>query len=89
VVFNPEPLAKFNDREYRSTVAQFAIFNVQQKFSLELSPDFKFPKMRYKCGMEEQQLSGKPPSQRIRKVAQKKVLRTITPWPLLSDWDVT
>jgi hypothetical protein len=38
VVFNPEPLAKFDDREYRATVAQFAMFNVQQKFSIELSP---------------------------------------------------
>lgn len=64
IAFNPETLSKFKDREYRSMVAQFAMHNVQTKFSLELKQEVKFPKMRYKPGTNE---NGKPVSQRIRR----------------------
>lgn len=77
VVFNPEPLSKFDNREYRSMVAQFALANVAQKFGLGLTEEVKFPKMKYKRGIDEQTHNGNPPPQRIRKPPQTKKVQEL------------
>jgi PIH1 N-terminal domain/PIH1 CS-like domain len=63
VVVNPGVLERIRkDADYRSTICEFAVQNIELKFKLTIARGFKFPKMRYKGGQ-------RPLVQRVRKSA--------------------
>jgi hypothetical protein len=74
-VFNPEALASCaKDKEFRNTVAQFAIHNLMVKHKTQFTGRVKFPAMKYKTSGgggdgEDSVASARPLPQRIRRSA--------------------